>query len=91
LQCNNKETLTTEQGRKEADMTTATLSLHRPDAFGMERIAGFAAQLRQAWRERLARAEALRALQAMSLRQREDVGVVGLDLDDVVRAAELRR
>lgn len=70
-------------------MTMADFAQHRPGA-AADRSFGFtnltAAWVR-AWNDYRAYRSALRELRGLSLREREDVGIVGLDLAQVARAA----
>jgi len=65
-----------------------TIASSRPGFFAVgERTDGIIATLRRTLAEYLDYRRTLAQLRALSIRQRDDLGIAGLDMQDVARAA----
>lgn len=74
-------------------MTTATRAPFRPEVFAdfdARSIRGLLAPLHRAWTDRRTYLRSLAELRALSIRQREDLGIAGLDLADIAHRATYR-
>jgi uncharacterized protein YjiS (DUF1127 family) len=81
-----KETLARRIFLKEADMTAQFLNASSP-AVGERRVPQVLAALGRAWRQYRSYRQTQAELRALSIRQREDVGLAGADLEAVAREA----
>ncbi len=70
-------------------MTTAAFATSRPGVFERrgEPAADALASLKRAWRDHRAYRAALAQLRALSIEQREDLGIAGYEPEAVARAA----